>query len=69
MNRIRAFKKHVMSRHRFFMLAWRQSWISVHCITLKYFIFIFFEFLIPTNLCVDIRINLLGAFLKSYEQT
>ena len=45
------------------MLAWRPSWISVHCIALRFFVIILFEFLIPENLGVDTKMNLLGAFL------
>ena len=52
-----------MSRQRFFMLVWRPSWISVHCIALMFFVIILFEFLIPKNLGVDTKINLPGAFL------
>ena len=36
-NILSAFKKKVMSRHRFFMLVWRPSWISMHCIALMFF--------------------------------
>ena len=55
------FKK-VMCRHIFFMLVWRPSWISVHCIALRFFVIILFEFLIPKNLGVDTKMNLLGAW-------
>ena len=47
------------------MLAWRPSWISVHCVALMFFIFIFVNslYLIPYNLGVDTKMNILGAFI------
>ena len=57
-----------MSKYRFFMFAWRPSWISVHCIALWGFISILFNSSYLKT-CVDNRINFLCPFLKSYEQT
>ena len=35
----------------------------MHCVALMFFCFYFFEFVIPKNLGVDTKMNILGAFL------
>ena len=35
------------------MLVWRPSWISVHCIALRFLVIILLEFLISKNLGVE----------------
>ena len=51
------------------MLVWRPSWISVHCVALRFFVIIFFEFLIPKNPGVDTKMNFQGHFFESYDQS
>ena len=53
----------VMSKYRFFHLAWRPSFILAQGIALNFYIF--HEFLMHRNLHVDTKINILGAFTEN----